>query len=179
MCAKSTSRDTNRHDIYTGDVDSPSGYLNTSIGFWMRRVSSLMHTEFERRLSRYGITPPQWGVLSVVDSGEAKTPAALARVMQIDSTAVTRLIDRLEKKGLLKRAPNPPDRRSVAVELTESARELLPALEECSKQTNRAFLKGISSDEQRVLMGLLRRLAANATTQHKSEQEERYEYAKR
>ena len=128
----------------------------------MRRVSNLMHTEFERRLNVHGVTPPQWMLLSIVDGGQARTPVEAARVMQVDSTAVTRLADRLEVKGLLKRVPSTTDRRSVAFELTAAAKKLLPSLVECSKDTNRAFLKGISKQEQRALIGILRKLAENA-----------------
>lgn len=137
------------------------GYLDTSVGFLLKQVSHAMHTQFERRLSEYGVTASQWVVLSIVKEGRATSPVEISKLIQIDNTAVTRLIDRLEKKGLVERANHPDDRRSVTVKLSVEGEQLYSKLVECSKATNKEFLRGVSKEEHAVLLSLLQRLAQN------------------
>ena len=84
---------------------------------------------------------------------------------------MTRLLDRLEAKGLLQRVRSSQDRRVVNLELTEAGREIakgIPAVL-CSVQND--FLQGLSVQEWQQLKGLLRRVLDNALARQANPQE--------
>jgi len=115
----------------------------------------------ERELAPYDITAAQLIVLASVASQEADSAAALCKSISYDPGAMTRMIDRLEQKGLVRRIPNPEDRRAMSVEITVAGKALYPQLLEVKERVQAQFLRGFSADEVRVLEGLLTRLIDN------------------
>ncbi|MFP3608176.1 MarR family transcriptional regulator, partial [Paraburkholderia sp. SIMBA_053] len=63
------------------------------------------------------------GVILLLAAGRANTPFELSRVMSYDSGSMTRLLDRLEKKGFLQRTRSDADHRMVKLELTPQGHE--------------------------------------------------------
>ena len=82
--------------------------------------------------------------------------------MHYDPGAMTRMVDRLEAKGLVRRARCPNDRRVVNLELTEEGRVAMPQMKACAVVVLNRFLRGFSKDEVRQLETLLTRLIENA-----------------
>ena len=78
--------------------------------------------EVERELEPSGLTNAQWVPLLKLYMGSASTVAELARECQLDAGGMTRLLDRLETKGLVRRVRSSEDRRVVNLELTEPGR---------------------------------------------------------
>ena len=72
---------------------------------------------------------------------------------------MTRMIDRLQQKGLIRRVPNPEDRRATNLELTAAGRALYPQLLGAKETVQAQFLRGFSKDEVRLLERLLNRHA--------------------
>ena len=115
----------------------------------------------DRRLEPQGMTHAQWGPLFLLRSGRASTVAELARELQTDPGAMTRLLDRLECKGLCRRIRSTDDRRVVNLELTpegEAAADKVPT--ELSQVLNE-HLAGFSKTEWTQLKGFLRRMIEN------------------
>ena len=87
---------------------------------------------------RAGITPQQWGVLTVLGDGQAMSLADIARAMRVSKQNMTGMIARLEQLGLAERAGDPDDLRSSRVQLTRRGRALVEkhraAYEEWLKQ---------------------------------------------
>lgn len=135
-----------------------------SVGYLLRRVIGSMRQEIDRKLEPHGLTHAQWEPLLKLKKCQAKTVAELAREMQIDPGATTRLLDRLETKGLCKRVRSTEDRRVVNLELTqegEASADKIPAvLAEVMDQ----HLAGFSKTEWQALLGYLRRMMVNAET---------------
>lgn len=73
--------------------------------------------------------------------------------------SITRLVDRLEARGLVERVPSREDRRRVDCRLTGEGVALLAELDGPVDETDRALLVGLSEDELRTLIGLLERVA--------------------
>jgi DNA-binding MarR family transcriptional regulator len=82
--------------------------------------------------------------------------------MSYDAGAMTRMIDRLESKGLIRRARCPQDRRLVYLEMTDQGRSAYPRLREISMAIQNRFLRGFSRTDTRQLEGLLGRMLENA-----------------
>ena len=89
----------------------------------MKRIMMSVIQQVDKRLERHDLTSAQWGpLLQIKKSGGSATVAELSRWSQVDAGAMTRLLDRLEKKGLCKRVRSTEDRRVVQVELTPDGR---------------------------------------------------------
>ena len=107
-------------------------------------------------------TVPQWLPLYKVQAGHANTVAELARKCTIDPGAMTRLLDRLEKKGLVKRERCETDRRVVRISLTPEGRAVAERVPEVLCAVYNRALEGFTADEWAQLRSLLLRLAERA-----------------
>ncbi|MGW5261522.1 MarR family winged helix-turn-helix transcriptional regulator [Microbispora sp. NPDC004025] len=85
----------------------------------------------------------------------------LARAAGVSSRNVTGLVDTLERDGLVRRVPDPGDRRSVLAEITPAGRDWVEAFRKPSQQAMKALFQGFASEELAVLRDLCLRLAAN------------------
>lgn len=133
-----------------------------SVGYLMRRILTTVSMEVERELEPSGLTNAQWVPLLKLYMGVASTVAEVARQCQMDAGATTRLLDRLEAKGLLRRVRSSEDRRVVNLELTAEGREAARQIPAVLCKVQNAHLKGFSIEEWQQLKGLLRRILANA-----------------
>jgi len=106
----------------------------------------------------------QWIIVAnlAAGPGEPKSAADLCKVISYDAGAMTRMLDRLEAKGLIRRTRNSQDRRLVNLELTEEGRAAYPRMREISMNVANRFLRGFSKTEARQLEGLLSRMLENA-----------------
>lgn len=133
---------------------STSG-LYDHTGYWLRRLSNLVHQTFERALAEHGVTVAQWNALVAIYHGDAATPFELARFIDIDTGAVTRLVDRLVEKRLLDRFPDPKDRRSIRLELTQRGQQLVPQLVQLADENDRRFFGPLTVAEHQQLKALI------------------------
>ncbi len=138
---------------------APSG-LHDHTGYWLNRLRGLVHGDFEAALAGHGVTVAQWAVLVTIYRGDAVTPGDIARLVDIDAGAMTRLVDRLAAKGLLRRVPG-DDRRSIRLELTPDAREIVPTLSALADANDAAFFGVLSDEEHGAFRQLLGKLLAS------------------
>jgi DNA-binding MarR family transcriptional regulator len=109
------------------------------------------------------ISAAQYVVISVLAKSKCVDSAAqLCKDLSYDAGAMTRMIDRLEAKGLISRRRCPEDRRLVKLELTETGLAALPKLRECSVRVLNQFLRGFTEVEARQLERFLVRMLQNA-----------------
>jgi DNA-binding MarR family transcriptional regulator len=133
-----------------------------SVMYLMRRITTAVALEVERQLEPLDLTNAQWVPLFKLHQGHASTAAELARDCHIDAGAVTRMLDRLEDKGLVRRVRSSEDRRVVRLELTDEGRAKAQNIPAVLCQVQNAHLRGFSRDELDTLKGLLRRVMGNA-----------------
>jgi MarR family transcriptional regulator, multiple antibiotic resistance protein MarR len=100
-------------------------------------------------------------VLSSVANREADSAAGLCKSISYDPGAMTRMIDRLQQKGLVRRVPHPDDRRAMNLELTVAGKALFPQLVAAKDRVQAQFLRGFSKDDAHALESLLHRMLAN------------------
>lgn len=135
-----------------------------SVGYLMRRILSMVGQEVERELEPRGLTNAQWVPLFKLYMESAGTAAELARECELDAGAMTRLLDRLETKGLCRRVRSSEDRRVVNLEMTDEGREAAQEIPAVLSRVQNAYLAGFSQDEWQALKGYLRRILDNAKT---------------
>jgi DNA-binding MarR family transcriptional regulator len=127
------------------------------------RISSLdkrLRRSFEDTLAEHGLTRPEWQVLRSLHlhGVESCSPGDLCAELDLSSGAMTNRLDRLERAGLVRRHPDPQDRRGIRIELTEKGASAW------IESTNAGAIKeahiagALTKPEQRQLNGLLRKL---------------------
>ncbi len=145
------------------DFYQPASYTpEESAAFLMKQILASMSAEVDHALTPQGLTHAQWIPLLKIHWGHASTAAELAREIQLDAGATTRLLDRLEAKGLVRRERSTEDRRVVKLALTPegaAAARKIPAVL-CKVQN--AHLAGFDAGEWLQLKTLLRRVLENA-----------------
>lgn len=113
----------------------------------------------EETLSEYGLSHGEWSVLGVLyRSGKPRSAGKLADVCECSSAAMTNRLDRLEEQGLVRRLPDPDDRRGVLVELTAKGRDSWNESTGASAQKEALIASALKVREKRQLNELLRRL---------------------
>ena len=127
----------------------------------INRVRVELIDAMDRELARFDISAPQLIVLASVANREADSASSLCRNISYDPGAMTRMIDRLEQKGLIRRVPHPEDRRAANLELTAAGKALYPQLLAAKETVQKQFLRGFTREEVATLESLLNRLLAN------------------
>ncbi len=130
----------------------------SSVGYLLKRATSLISGEIDSRVVSLGLTNAQWGPLMRLRSAGPCTVAELARWLFMDAGAMTRLLDRLEKKSLCRRVRSTSDRRVVLVELTDEGQAAVAAVPAVLADVMNAHLAGFSAEEWQTLMQLLQRI---------------------
>jgi len=145
------------------DFYRPNAYqANDSVGYLMRRVVTNVSQDIGRRLEPHGLTHAQWAPLFKLHNCQVSTVAELARTLEMDPGAMTRLLDRLEAKGLCKRLRSEVDRRVVNLELTPDGEAVARKIPAALCDSMNAHLAGFSEAEWQQLKGYLQRILANS-----------------
>ncbi len=132
-----------------------------SVGYLVKRAHHSLVRSMDSRMQEYDLTGLQWGPLLLIAKGRVDTVAACAREAGVDASTMTRMLDRLEAKGLIRRIRSAADRRVVNIELTAAggaAAEKIPR--ELARVLNH-HLRGFTAEEFETLKNLLRRLERN------------------
>jgi DNA-binding MarR family transcriptional regulator len=108
------------------------------------------------------VSSAQFIIIATLSMGGVKSASDLCKGISYDAGAMTRMIDRLEEKGLLRRSRDPGDRRLVNLELTEKGSAALPRMRDVSMKVLNRFLQGFTKAEARQLEGFLTRMLENA-----------------
>jgi DNA-binding MarR family transcriptional regulator len=124
------------------------------IGGINRRIKRGM----EATLADFGLSHPDWQVLSTLRNSGSRTPGVLARYLELSTGAMTSRLDSLEREGLIRRVPAPDDRRSVVVELTKEGRAKWDTAASIQARKEAFFASALSPAEQKRLNDLLRKL---------------------
>jgi len=136
--------------------------LDDAVGYLLGRAkSSISNLVSQRTMKEVGITSTQASMLFMIGSGRCELAAELARHYGIDASAVTRLIDRLEKRKLLSRVRSSEDRRAVRLQLTEQGYEIAARMPEIFCGVVDEALDGFTPEEVGFLKSMLRRILAN------------------
>ena len=112
-------------------------------------------------LARHDLTLAQWVILSALWRQDGMLISEIADYSGNNAPAASRIIDRMEEAGLVRRVPSPDDKRVVRVHVTERG-ESLSHLSDFHERVNARLLKGIDERDAELLFDLLRRVDANA-----------------
>ena len=131
------------------------------VGHLIGRARSALLTGLDGELEPFGLTGAQFAVLKNVADGVAQTAADLCRTMHYDTGSMTRMLDRLEEKAVLRRERCTEDRRVVYLRITDTGNELLPQLRAAAVHVLARHLAGFSPEEVERLKQYLVRMIHN------------------
>lgn len=144
-------------DFYSADNFS----CEPSLGWLMRQIKQSMVLQADKLLGKHDLTHAQWAPMLRLRFNGPMSSAALARELAMDGGAMTRLLDRLEAKGLVQRERSMEDRRVVMVSLSDNGRNAMAQAPGVLSQVFNAHLAGFTDEEFRTLIQLLQRIVAN------------------
>jgi DNA-binding MarR family transcriptional regulator len=130
-----------------------AAFLLSQLGYHSSRL-------WQGRLAPLGLDPRHVMLLRHVAIAEGRSQQALGEAVQIPPSRMVALVDALEQRGLLRRRPDPNDRRVRTLHLTREGRRLLDKVMEISLEHERQLCKGLQPAEREQLITLLSRLAA-------------------
>ena len=130
-------------------------------GHYFSRIARGLSRIGDARLKELGFATAQLPVLSALRDGGALSQTELARLAKVEQPTMAQMLTRMERDGVIRRRPDPLDRRSSLVSLTDEARARLPAGRAILEQGNREATAGLSAGEHDILIDLLQRVLAN------------------
>jgi DNA-binding MarR family transcriptional regulator len=133
----------------------------TNIAFLATDIGRLFRKRFDTSARVVGVTGPQWRVLAALNYRPGITQAVLAGLLDVEAITVGRMIDRLQKAGLVERRPAPADRRAWLLFITPAAEELLDQLQNVAEGVMAEILANFAPAEFEQLVNLLNRLRDN------------------
>jgi DNA-binding MarR family transcriptional regulator len=144
-------------------IYDPSTYdFRNAVPSLMVRVRTALFDAVEAELAPYGIKAAEYLVLIALANEVADTASAVCSAMAHDPGAMTRKIDALEQKGLVRRVRSEIDRRTIKLELTAEGKALFPKVLSAAVGVVNRFLHGFTKAEVRDLEDMLKRMLANA-----------------
>ncbi|MGO4329558.1 MarR family winged helix-turn-helix transcriptional regulator [Cupriavidus sp. M-11] len=134
--------------------------LTYSVGFFLNRARNSLMEELDAALKELGISSQHMGILLSMLRGSASTPFELCKRLGVDTGLMTRMLDKLENEGLLKRSRSVSDRRVVNLVLTDKGRAITEQVSEIAPQVLNARLTAFSPDEFAEFSRLLVKFAS-------------------
>lgn len=150
-------------EFYSGDATALGDH--ESVGYLIKLASQVVMRNLDAELQTYDLTAPQWVPLLILSKGRADTVAGCAREIDVDTGAMTRMLDRLETKGFVTRTRSKEDRRVVNVELTKAGHEIVKLIPPTICSVLNGHLRGFSLEEFETFKNLLRRFLKNGNPQ--------------
>jgi DNA-binding MarR family transcriptional regulator len=132
----------------------------TGIGGLIARVRVKLFEALDEELAPFDITAAQYVILVNLANG-VDSASGLCKGVSYDPGAMTRMIDRLERKGFVRRVRSPDDRRVVNLALTEEGKAVYPKLVARAAAATNRRLRGFTKAEAQQLESFLQRMLLN------------------
>jgi DNA-binding MarR family transcriptional regulator len=132
------------------------GVLDGHLGYFVRRLQVWIFQDFVRALAGFDIRPAQFSVLVVIETNSGLSQADLAERLGIERARLVRLLDGLEKRGLIRRRPSPLDRRSHALVLTRGGQKGLKRMKLLAAEHEANLTMRLGSDKREAVLEALR-----------------------
>ena len=149
-------------------IEDPDGLYNRenyslceSLGYLIKRTSSMLSNAIDQELASHELTHQQFSILVILSQLKCQTAADLARETCGDTGAITRMLDRLEAKDMIRRVRSVEDSRVVNIELTPAGALCAEKMPVIAINVINRHLEGFSQQELETMKMFLRRLLGN------------------
>ena len=131
--------------------------LTQSVGFHLNRARNSLLMEVDAALRPLEITGQQMGILLSLMRGMASTPLEISKLLGIDTGLMTRMLDKLESKGLLQRQRSEEDRRVIHLILTDKGHTVAAQIPDIAPEVLNHRLRNFSETEFKEFLRLLQK----------------------
>ena len=135
--------------------------LDSCVAFITKKSAKKIADAFNDRLMEKGVSRVQWTALYFLGKYGSMSQNDLADKMDLKSSTIARLIDRLERDGYVKRIKDPEDRRITKLLLTEEGRGLRELLIPEGEKMSEIITQGISEEKINIFLQVLRKMTDN------------------
>ena len=133
-------------------------------GFLISQIKNLTSRLLDETLEQHGMNAfsgAQGRILDILWQQDQIPIREISRQTSLTMPTLTGMLDRMENAGLIRRVPDPADRRKINIRLTEEARSMEAGYRRVSDDMNAVFFKGFSEEEEAALQGYLERILDN------------------
>jgi DNA-binding MarR family transcriptional regulator len=131
--------------------------ITNDVGFLLAKLHAVGSLLNNRALAEFDLKERSYSVLILANSGLEPTQRELADFLSLDPSQIVALVDQLEKRGLVVRAPGKQDRRAKTVTATPAGSKLFDQAREAANSAEAKALRGLSTDEVATMKALLRK----------------------
>lgn len=142
------------HKTYT----SKASELESHLGFWLRFVSNQVSSRFENLLAEHDISVTEWVAMRSLYGRIETTHAELIRALGMTKGAASKVISKLEAKGLAERQLSKDSQREQVLGLTESGYTLVPKLAAIADENDAHFFGHLTNSQRQSLATLMKDL---------------------
>ncbi|MEO6012904.1 MAG: MarR family transcriptional regulator [Devosia sp.] len=142
-------------------MGTPSFANTVPLGYLIHEVMRLQKRRFEDEARIHGVTLPQWRALAETFKADGISQRALADRIDADPMTVSGILDRLEKRGLIARSPDPNDSRAKLARVTPLGEELIAEVRTVGLALHAQATEGISPEDQKIVTNALERMREN------------------
>ncbi len=131
--------------------------LEEHLGYWLRCLSNFVSHTFAERLAAQGVSVEQWVVLRTLYDREGATLNEAARLVGVDKSTLSRMVERLVQRGLVTRSEG-RDRRSVGLALTADGKKMVLQSAKLADENDEAFFHTLSSGQREEFLSTIKQL---------------------
>ena len=135
--------------------------MEPNLAWEIGETASALRRFYDRRARHLGVTRAQWRVMAVLARDPGSKQIELAERLDMEPITLSRIIDKLEQAGLVRRDPDPADRRAWRLELTDKACPLHAELMKLAGEVSLDAFAGFAPEEIDQARALLARIRAN------------------
>ncbi len=137
------------------------GPLDSYLPYLLNRAGARIAASFSDKVRPLGATLQMWRVLAALREQDGRRMGDLSATTSIEVSTLTRLVDNMEKKGLVARRRDPQDARAIVLHATPAGRRLTQRIVQIAERYETVALAGFNAAETEILKAALRRLYVN------------------
>lgn len=136
----------------------PISRLDAHVGFWLRFVSNHVSAEFGKAVEAHGVSVSEWVALRQLFDTGAATAGGLIDSLGMSKGAVSKIVTRLQDKGLVERTAHERDRRAQQIVLTPAGRALVPTLAAEADRNDATFFGHLGAAQRQALVATMKEI---------------------
>lgn len=129
--------------------------VRNCINFLLGTAQNKVFKYFSKRLSEFGITPSQYGVLNCLWENGDLNPSQIREILFLEASSISGTLDRMQKNDLIERHIDPNNRRVIIVTPTEKANSIRNDVEIIVKEMNDKFFSPLTANEKSIFVNSL------------------------
>lgn len=129
------------------------------VGYRLKQAQTLLRQRMDAALRPFGLTAPQYAVLSAIELAPGISNAGLARAAFVTPQTMQGIVANLEREGMIERSADPGHGRRLRTALTRDGRSAMSRAHAAVTHVESAMIGGLSDDEATMLAALLGRCA--------------------